>query len=181
MLMRSSFILMKFQLLMLIAKDRSVSRCAIATASVIINNYNHDTGRCFPSYSYIANHTHYSVRQVKKSIGKIVPKYILKLSKGHTGWANTYKPRFELLKQLRSNSLKDLKVVNFEVKDGELEAYNPVNPAALQTINKTINKTESEMERLKGLALLVNKGMHFSTLSQVDLEAMDEMGLLDKK
>ena len=120
-------------------------------------------------------------KQVKKSIGKIVPKYILKPTKGHTGWANTYKPRFELLKQLKSNSLKDLKVVNFEVKDGELETYAPVNSAALQTIKQTFNKTESEMERLKVLAPLVNKGMHLSTLSQVDLEAMDEMGLLDKK
>ena len=179
--MRSSFILKKFQLLLLIAQDRSVSRCAVATASVIINNYNHKTGRCFPSYSYIANHTHYSVRQVKKSVKKIVPKYILKLSKGHTGWANTYKPRFELLKQLKSNSLKDLKVVNFEVKDGELEVYNPVNPAAPQTINKTINKTEYEIGRLKLLAPLVNKGMHLSNISQVDLEIMDRMGLLDKK
>ena len=119
---------------------------------------------------------------MKKSIKEIVPKYILKPTKGHTGWANTYKPRFvELLKQLKSNSPKDLKVVNFEVKGGELEAYNPVNSAALQTINKTFNKTESEMERLKVLAPLVNKGMHLSTLSQVDLEAMDKMGLLDKK
>ena len=96
-------------------------------------------------------------------------------------WVNTYKPRFELLRELKSNSPKDLKVVNFEVKDGELEAYAPVNPAALQTINKKINETESEMERLKGLAPLVNMGMHFSTLSQVDLEEMDGMGLLDKK
>ena len=179
--MRSSFILKKFQLLMLIAKDRSVSRCAVATASVIINAYNHNTGKCFPSFSYIASQTHYSVRQVKKSIGKIVPKYILKLSKGHTGWANTYKPRFELIEQLKSNSPKDLKVVNFEVKDGELEAYNPVNSTALQTINKTINKTESELRRLKLLAPLVNKGMHLSTLSQVDLELMEKMDLLDKK
>jgi len=167
--------------LMLIAKDRSVSRCAVATSSVIINAYNHNTGKCFPSFSYIASQTHYSVRQVKKSVKKIVPKYILKLSKGHTGWANTYKPRFELLKELKSNSIKDLKVVNFEVKDGELEAHNPVNPAALQTINKTINKTESEIGRLKILAPLVNKGMHFSTISQVDLELMRKMGLLDKK
>jgi hypothetical protein len=118
---------------------------------------------------------------VKKSIKEIVPKYILKPTKGHTGWANTYKPRFELLKQLKSNSLNDLKVVNFEVKDGELEAYNPVNSTALQTINKTINKTESEIGRLKGLAPLVNKGMHLSTISQVDLEIMEKMGLLDKK
>ena len=110
-----------------------------------------------------------------------MPKYILKPTKGHTGWANTYKPRFELLRELKSNSPKDLKVVNFEVKDGELETYAPVNSAALQTINKTFNKTESEMERLKGLAPLVNMGMNFSTLSQVDLEAMDKMGLLDKK
>ena len=91
---------------MLIAKDRSVSRCAVATSSVIINAYNHNAGKCFPSFSYIAGQTHYSVRQVKKSIKEIVPKYILKLSKGHTGWANTYKPRFELLKQLKSNSPK---------------------------------------------------------------------------
>ena len=76
---------------------------------------------------------------------------------------------------------KDLKVVNFEVKDGELETYNPVNSAALQTINKTFNKTESEMERLKVLAPLVNMGMNITTLSQVDLEVMDRMGLLDKK
>ena len=179
--MRSSFILKKFQLLMLIAQDRSVSRCAVATSGVIINAYNHNTGKCFPSYSYIASQTHYSVRQVKKSIKKIVPKYILKPTKGHTGWANTYKPRFELLKELKSNSPKDLKVVNFEVKDGELETYAPVNSAALQTIKQTINKTESEIGRLKVLAPLVNKGIHFSTLSQVDLEAMDEMGLLDKK
>ena len=74
-----------------------------------------------------------------------------------------------------------MKVVNFEVKDGELETYAPVNSAALQTIKQTFNKTESEMERLKGLAPLVNKGMHFTTLSQVDLEAMEKMGLLDKK
>ena len=166
---------------MLIAQDRSVSRCAIATSSVIINAYNHNTGKCFPSFSYIAGQTHYSVRQVKKSIKEIVPKYILKPTKGHTGWANTYKPRFELLKELRSNSLKDLKVVNFEVKDGELEVYNPVNPAALQTINKTINKTESELRRLKLLAPLVNKGMQLSNISQVDLELMEKMGLLDKK
>ena len=166
---------------MLIAQDRSVSRCAIATSGVIINAYNHNTGKCFPSFSYIAGQTHYSVRQVKKSIKEIVPKYILKPTKGHTGWANTYKPRFELLKELRSNSLKDLKVVNFEVKDGELEVYNPVNPAALQTINKTINKTESELRRLKLLAPLVNKGMHLSNISQVDLELMEKMGLLDKK
>ena len=83
--MRSSFILKKFQLLMLIAQDRSVSRCAVATSGVIINAYNQSTGKCFPSFSYIASQTHYSVRQVKKSIKKIVPKYILKLSKGHTG------------------------------------------------------------------------------------------------
>ena len=138
-------------------------------------------GSASPSFSYIAGQTHYSVRQVKKSIKEIVPKYILKPTKGHTGWANTYKPRFELLKQLKSNSLKDLKVVNFEVKDGELETYAPVNSAALQTIKQTFNKTESEMERLKGLAPLVNKGMHFTTLSQVELEVMDKMGLLDKK
>ena len=74
-----------------------------------------------------------------------------------------------------------MKVVNFEVKDGELETYAPVNSAALQTIKQTFNKTESEMERLKVLAPLVNMGMNFSTLSQVDLEATDEMGLLDKK
>ena len=100
--MRSSFILKKFQLLMLIAQDRSVSRCAVATSGVIINAYNQNTGKCFPSYSYIAGQTHYSVRQVKKSIKEIVPKYILKPTKGHTGWANTYKPRFELLKELKS-------------------------------------------------------------------------------
>ena len=110
-----------------------------------------------------------------------MPKYILKLSKGHTGWANTYKPRFELLKELKSNSLKDLKVVNFEVKDGELEVYNPVNPVALQTINKTINKTDIDLTRLKNLAKLVNKGANLVSLSQVDLEVMEKMGLLDKK
>ena len=166
---------------MLIAKDRSVSRCAVATSSVIINAYNHNTGKCFPSFSYIASQTHYSVRQVKKSIKEIVPKYILKLSKGHTGWANTYKPRFELIEQLKSNSPKDLKVVNFEVKDGELETYNPVNSTALQTINKTINKTDMDLTRLKNLAALVYKGVNLVSLSQVDLEVMDKMGLLDKK
>ena len=97
------------------------------------------------------------------------------------GLANTYKPRFELLNQLKSNSPKDLKVVNFEVRDGELETYNPVNPAALQTINKTINKTDMDLTRLKNLAALVNKGVNLVSLSQVDLEVMDEMGLLDKK
>ena len=166
---------------MLIAQDRSVSRCAVATASVIINAYNHNTGKCFPSYSYIAGQTHYSVRQVKKSIKEIVPKYILKPTKGHTGWANTYKPRFELLKQLKSNSLKDLKVVNFEVKDGELETYAPVNPAALQTLNKTINKTGMDLTRLKNLAELRNKGIDLLSVSQVEEELMDKMGLLDKK
>ena len=137
--MRSPYLLKKLQLVMLIARDREVSRCGVATAAEIINAYNFDTGKCFPSFSYIAKLINYITRQVKKSIKGIVPKYILKLSKGHTGWANTYKPRFELLKELKSNSPKDLKVVNFEVKDGELERYNPVNSTALQTINKTIN------------------------------------------
>ena len=166
---------------MLIAQDYSVSRWAVATSGVIINAYNQNTGKCFPSFSYIAGQTHYSVRQVKKSIKKIVPKYILKLSKGHTGWANTYKPRFELLKDLKSNSPKDLKVVNFEVKDGELETYNPVNSAALQTINKNINEKDIDLTRLKNLAKLVNKNVNLVSLSQVDLEIMDRMGLLDKK
>ena len=179
--MRSSFILKKFQLLMLIAQDRSVSRCAVATSGVIINAYNQNTGKCFPSYSYIAGQTHYSVRQVKKSIKEIVPKYILKPTKGHTGWANTYKPRFELLKELKSNSPKDLKVVNFEVKDGELETYNPVNSTALQTINENINEKVIYLTRLKNLAELVNRGVNLVSLSQVDLEAMGRMGLLDKK
>ena len=162
---------------MLIAQDRSVSRCTVATSGVIINAYNQNTGKCFPSFSYIASQTHYSVRQVKKSIKKIVPKYILKLSKGHTGWANTYKPRFELLQELKSNSPKDLKVVNFEVKDGELETYNPVNSTALQTINKT----DMDLTRLKNLAALRNKGINLLSVSQVDLEEMDRMDLLDKK
>ena len=93
--MRSPYLLKKLQLVMLIARDREFSRCGVATAAEIINAYNFDTGKCFPSFSYIAKLINYSTRQVKKSIKKIVPKYILKLSKeGHTGWANTYKPRF---------------------------------------------------------------------------------------
>ena len=166
---------------MLFAQDRSVSRCAVATSGVIINAYNQNTGKCFPSYSYIASQTHYSVRQVKKSIKEIVPKYILKPTKGHTGWANTYKPRFELLKELKSNSPKDLKVVNFDVKDGELETYNPVNSTALQTINENINEKDIDLTRLKNLAKLVNKNVNLVSLSQVDLEIMDRMGLLNKK
>ena len=138
-------------------------------------------GSASPSFSYIAGQTHYSVRQVKKSIKEIVPKYILKPTKGNTGWANTYKPRFELLKELKSNSPKDLKVVNFEVKDGELETYNPVNSTALQTINKTINKTDMDLTRLKNLAVLRNRGINLLSVSQVDLEEMDRMDLLDKK
>ena len=180
MLMRSSFILKKFQLLMLILKDRSVSRCAVATASVIINAYNNNTGRCFPSFSYIASETRYSERQVKKSIAEIVPKYIIKLTKGHRGWANTYSPRFELLKQLKSNSPKDLKVVNFKVKDGELELYKSVNSTSPQTINETINENKRERERLVGLAPLVNKGVNLLHLSQVDLVKMKKRGLLKK-
>ena len=70
----------------------------------------------------------------------------------------------KLLQELKSNSPKDLKIVNFKVKYAKLERYYPVNPAALQTVNKKINETESEMERLKGLAPLVNIGMHFSTI-----------------
>ena len=138
-------------------------------------------GSASPSFSYIAGQTHYSVRQVKKSIKEIVPKYILKPTKGHTGWANTYKPRFELLKELKSNSPKDLKVVNFEVKDGELETYAPVNSAALQTLKQTINKTGIDLTRLKNLAELRNKGINLISVSQVEEELMDRMGLLDKK
>ena len=163
---------------MLIAKDRSVSRCAIATAGVIINYYNINTGRCFPSFSHIAKQTNYSVRQVKKSMCEIVPKYIIKTSKGHTGRANTYNPRFELLNQIKSNSLNELKVGNFEVTSGELEVYAKVSSAALQTVNETIKKTESNMERLKKLAPLINLGMNFSTVSQVDMEIMKREGLL---
>ena len=176
--MRSSFLLTKFQLLMLIAKDRSVSRCAVATAGVIINAYNNKTGRCFPSFFYIASQTNYSVRQVKKSIGDIIPKYIIKTSKGHTGRANTYNPRFELLKQIKSNSLDELKVVNYELTSSELEVCARVNSSAPQTVNETIKKTESDMKRLKGLASLMNLGMNFSTVSQVDLEIMKREGLL---
>ena len=87
----------------------------------------------------------------------------------------------KLLKELKSNSPKDLKVVNFEVRDGELEAYNPVNPAALQTINKKINEKGINLTRLKNLAVLKNKGIHLISVSQVEEEIMDKMGLLDKK
>jgi len=179
--MRSPYLLKKLQLVMLIARDREVSRCWVATAAEIINAYNFDTGKCFPSFSYIAKLINYSTRQVKKSIKGIVPKYILKLSKGHTGWANTYKPRFELLKELKSHSSKDLKVVNFEVVDSELETYNPVNPTALQTINKKINEKRINLTRLKNLAVLKNKGINLISVSQVEEEIMDKMGLLDKK
>ena len=82
---------------------------------------------------------------------------------------------------LLHHSPKDLKVVNFEVKDGELEVYNPVNPAALQTINENINEKGIDLTRLKNLAELVNRGVNLVSLSQVDLEVMDRMGLLDKK
>ena len=179
--MRSSFILKKFQLLMLVAKDRRVSRCAVTTAGVIINAYNNKTGRCFPSFSYIALQTNYSVRQVKKSIGEIVPRYIIKTSKGHTGRANTYNPRFELLNQLKSNSLSELKVGNYEVTSGELEVYAKVSSGALQTVNETIKKTKSNIERLKLLAPLINLGMNISTVSQVDIEIMKREGLLKKQ
>ena len=71
--------------------------------------------------------------------------------------------------------------MNFEVKDGELETYAPVNPAALQTINENINEKGIDLTRLKNLAELVNKGVNLVSLSQVDLEVMDKMGLLVKK
>ena len=71
--------------------------------------------------------------------------------------------------------------MNFEVKDGELETYTPVNPTALQTINKNINEKDIDLTRLKNLAKLVNKNVNLVSLSQVDLEIMDRMGLLDKK
>ena len=61
---------------------------------------------------------------------------------------------------------------------GELEVYAKVSSAALQTVNNTINKTESNMERLKKLAPLINLGMNISTVSQVDLEIMKREGLL---
>ena len=163
---------------MLISQDRSVSRCAVATSGVIINTYNQNTGKCSPSFAYIASQTHYSVSQVKKSIKKIVPKYILKLSKGHTGVGEHLQATIWAPKAIEEQTPpKDLKVVNFEVKDGELETYNPVNPAALQTINKT----DMDLTRLKNLAVLRNKGINLLSVSQVDLEGMDRMGLLDKK
>ena len=56
--------------------------------------------------------------------------------------------------------------------------YAKVSSGALQTVNETIKKTESNMERLRKLAPLVNKGMNFSTVSQVDLEIMKREGLL---
>ena len=61
---------------------------------------------------------------------------------------------------------------------GELEVYAKVSSAALQTVNNTINKTESNMERLKKLVPLINLGMNFSTVSQVDMEIMKREGLL---
>ena len=72
-------------------------------------------------------------------------------------------------------------MVNFEVKDGELETYNPVNPAALQTINENINEKGIDLTRLKNLAELRNKGINLLSVSQVEEELMDKMGLLDKK
>ena len=53
-----------------------------------------------------------------------------------------------------------------------------MNSSAPQTVNETIKKTESDMKRLKGLASLMNLGMNFSTVSQVDLEIMKREGLL---
>ena len=56
-----------------------------------------------------------------------------------------------------------------------------MNPTALQTINKKINETNIDLTRLKNLAVLRNKGTNLLSVSQVEEELMDKMGLLDKK
>jgi hypothetical protein len=180
--MSKSKILSKLQFLLIISRDRSVKRCALATAGELINCFNFKTGKCYPSMETIAGWTGYSRREIVKSLKQLVPKYFLRLSKGNSGGrANTYRPRLELLNQCKGNSPHDLRIGNYEDTGSELEELELANYGSLQTINKTINKTESEIGRLKLLAPLVNKGIHLSTISQVDLELMKKMGLLDKK
>ena len=115
----------------------------------------------------ISKWTGYSRREIVKSLKQLVPKYFLRLSKGNSGgWANTYRPRLELLNQCQSNSPHDLHIGNYEDTGSELEELELANYGSLQTINKTINKTEEDKENeLLRKVSFVKRGHHILSIS----------------
>ncbi len=182
-LMPKSKILSKLQFLLIISRDRAVKRCALATAGELINCFNFATGKCYPSMETIAGWTGYSRREIVKSLKQLVPKYFLRLSKGNSGGkANTYRPRLELLNQCKGNSPHDLRIGNYEDTGSELEELELANYGSLQTINKTVNKTEEDKENeLLRMVSFVKRRHHIPSISEDMVEEMYRRQLITEE
>ena len=131
----------------------------------------------------IAGWTGYSRREIVKSIKQLVPKYFLRLSKGNSGrWANTYRPRLELLNQCKGNSPHDLHIGNYEDTGSELEELELANYGSLQTINKTINKTEEDKENeLQRMVSFVKRCHHIPSISEDMVKEMYRRQLITEE
>ena len=90
----------KFNLIRKINKRTDLNFVTKQILWAIIDSYNIDDGRCFPSINYIAYKIGSSVSWVKKNMKYVYSSGYLEVKKGHTGRANTYKIIYQNLFQV---------------------------------------------------------------------------------
>ena len=119
----------------LIDKDRSLPPVCKTVAWQLLDHYNLETGKCYPSHQTLAEECNYKLKQVKNATRKLKEKYIFIERRGKTGRANEYQPAFELV-------FSDPDVVQYcatvSVKTESKKGYK-ITP---QTINQTIYKQQ---------------------------------------
>ena len=163
----------KWKLLILLSSDKKLKRVELAVAAHLLNHYNLKTGKCFPSHDLLAKETGYSLRHVKTATKNLCEKYFIKKKKGHTGWANEYLPRFELIDQEKD-------VVQYSNQLSAAERSNKVKHVALQTINKTIYKPPSEKVRLEKYVEFVKRGQRATKISDDMVKEMYRRGMINE-
>ena len=164
----------KWKFLILLSSDKKLKRVELAVAAHLLNHYNLKTGKCFPSHDLLSKETGYSLRHVKTATKNLCEKNFIKKKKGHTGWANEYLPRFELIDQEKD-------VVQYSNQVSAAETSTKVKRNALQTINKTIYKPPSEKVGLEGYVGFVKRGQHIQVISDDMVEEMFHQGLISKE
>lgn len=80
----------KFNLIREINKRTDLNNVTKLILWAIIDSYNIDNGKCFPSINFIASKVGCSVSWVKKNMKYVYNSGYLEVVKGRTGRANTY-------------------------------------------------------------------------------------------
>ena len=156
----------KWKLLILLSSDRSLKRVELAVAAHLLNHYNLKTRKCYPRHDLLAEETGYSLRQVKTATKNLCKTYFVQKKRGHTGWANEYLPRFELIDQEKD-------VVQYSNQIGAVQTSNKVKWNAPQTINKTIYKhLPEDKNSLEKYVSFVKRSHHIPSISDDMVEEM---------